>query len=152
MKRLTVAVLTMLALTPLMAAQRGPGKPLEIYVVDTEGGKATLFVSPAGQSLLIDSGNPGMRDTDRIMEVISAAGVKQIDFLLSTHYHVDHWLGLPGMLKTSRSGKALQPDGIESQTIFKNNFPAFNRADMPEGRGFLVQRGRCELLQVGCPT
>jgi S-DNA-T family DNA segregation ATPase FtsK/SpoIIIE len=60
--------------------------------------------------------------------------------------------GMPGLLKTSRSGMALQPDGIESQTIFKNSFPAFNRPDMPEGRGFLVQRGRSELLQVGYPT
>jgi S-DNA-T family DNA segregation ATPase FtsK/SpoIIIE len=59
--------------------------------------------------------------------------------------------GLPGLFKTARSGMALQPDGIESQTIFKNQFPAFNRAEMPEGRGFLVQRGRNELLQVGMP-
>ena len=77
-----------------MAAQRGTAKALDIYVVDTEGGKATLFVSPTGQSLLIDSGNPGNRDTDRIMEVISAAGVKQIDYLLSTHYHGDHIGGM----------------------------------------------------------
>ncbi len=51
-------------------------------------------MSPTGQSLLIDSGNPGNRDTDRIMEVISAAGVKQIDYLLSTHYHGDHIGGM----------------------------------------------------------
>jgi S-DNA-T family DNA segregation ATPase FtsK/SpoIIIE len=57
--------------------------------------------------------------------------------------------GMPGLLKTSRSGLALQPEGIESQTIFKNSFPAFNRAEMPVGRGFLVQRGNTELVQVG---
>ena len=58
-------------------------KPLQIYVVDTEGGKATLFVSPPGRSLLIDTGNPGGRDTDRIMEVIADAGVKKIDYLIT---------------------------------------------------------------------
>jgi S-DNA-T family DNA segregation ATPase FtsK/SpoIIIE len=57
--------------------------------------------------------------------------------------------GLPGLLKTSRSGLALQPDGVEGQSIFRTGFPAFNRADQPEGRGFLVQRGRPEMLQVG---
>ena len=57
--------------------------------------------------------------------------------------------GMPGLLKTSRSGLVLQPEGIESQTIFKNSFPAFNRAEMPAGRGFLVQRGNTELVQVG---
>jgi S-DNA-T family DNA segregation ATPase FtsK/SpoIIIE len=59
--------------------------------------------------------------------------------------------GLPGLLKTSRSGLALQPDGVEGQSIFRTSFPAYNRADQPEGRGFLVQRGRPEMLQVGLP-
>jgi S-DNA-T family DNA segregation ATPase FtsK/SpoIIIE len=56
--------------------------------------------------------------------------------------------GLPALLKTSRSGLALQPDGVEGQTVFRSSFPAFNQADQPQGRGFLVQRGRPEMLQV----
>jgi len=59
--------------------------------------------------------------------------------------------GLPGLLKTSRSGLALQPEGIEGQTIFRSGFPAFTRADIPRGRGFLVERGRPEMLQVAMP-
>ncbi len=59
--------------------------------------------------------------------------------------------GLPGLVKTSRSGLALQPEGIEGQTVFRSSFPAFTRADMPQGRGFLVQRGRPEMLQVAMP-
>jgi S-DNA-T family DNA segregation ATPase FtsK/SpoIIIE len=59
--------------------------------------------------------------------------------------------GLPGLLKTSRSGLALQPDGAEGQMVFRSSFPAFNPADQPAGRGFLVQRGRSELLQVALP-
>jgi len=60
--------------------------------------------------------------------------------------------GLPGLLKTSRSGLALQPDGVEGQTVFRSSFPAFNRMDQPEGRGFLVQRGRPEMVQVALPA
>jgi S-DNA-T family DNA segregation ATPase FtsK/SpoIIIE len=56
--------------------------------------------------------------------------------------------GLPGLLKTSRSGLALQPEGVEGPSIFRSSFPAFNRAEQDEGRGFLVQRGRPEMLQV----
>ena len=68
MKRLAVTAAAIVALTSALVAQRGtPSKPLEIYVVDTEGGKAALWVAPGGQSLLIDSGNPGNRDLDRIM-------------------------------------------------------------------------------------
>jgi S-DNA-T family DNA segregation ATPase FtsK/SpoIIIE len=59
--------------------------------------------------------------------------------------------GLAGLLKTSRSGLVLQPDGVEGQTVFRSSFPAFNRVDQPQGRGFLVQRGRPEMLQVALP-
>ncbi|MEO6143446.1 MAG: hypothetical protein ABIP19_05645, partial [Dermatophilaceae bacterium] len=59
--------------------------------------------------------------------------------------------GLSGLLKTSRSGLALQPDGIEGQTVFRSSFPTVNQGDLPEGRGFLVERGRPQLLQVALP-
>ena len=81
------------------AAQTQPAKTLDMYVVDTEGGHAVLYVSPSGESLLEDTGNPGARDTDRIMAAIEAAGVKQIDHLILTHYHVDHVGGLEELAK-----------------------------------------------------
>jgi competence protein ComEC len=69
-------------------------KTLDIYVSDTEGGKGTLFVTPAGETVLVDTGNPGDRDVGRIMDMIHAAGVTRIDYLISTHYHTDHVGGL----------------------------------------------------------
>jgi len=89
-----------LAVVSLAAfAQNQTGKPLDIYVIDCEGGHATLYVAPNGETLLEDTGNPGGRDTDRIMEAIGAAGVKQIDHLILTHYHVDHVGGLADLAK-----------------------------------------------------
>ena len=79
------------------------GKTLDIYVADTEGGKAALFVSPTGQTLLIDSGNPGERDLTRILAMLSDAGVTKLDYLLSTHYHVDHIGGLQELSRKSPS-------------------------------------------------
>jgi competence protein ComEC len=78
-------------------AQGGSTKPLQIYVIDTEGGKATLFVSPTGQTALLDSGNPGGRDTDRIMLALADAGVTKLDYLITTHYHVDHVGGMQAL-------------------------------------------------------
>ncbi len=99
MQRLATTGVAIVALTGALLAQRGPAKPLDIYVVDTEGGKAALWVTPSGQSVLIDSGNPGNRDHDRIMAAINDAGLKQIDFLILTHYHVDHIGGLQELAK-----------------------------------------------------
>src|SRR5687767_5227446 len=103
MKRLAL-LLALTAIVVASPAAQGPqpsktGKTLDIYVADTEGGKAALFVSPTGQTLLIDSGNPGERDLTRIMAMIGDAGVKQIDYLISTHYHVDHVGGLQELSK-----------------------------------------------------
>jgi beta-lactamase superfamily II metal-dependent hydrolase len=81
------------------ASQPKDAKTLDIYIADTEGGKAALFVSPSRETLLIDSGNPGGRDTDRIVAMIGEAGVTKIDHLVSTHYHVDHVGGMPELAK-----------------------------------------------------
>ena len=74
-------------------------KPLQIYVVDTEGGKAALWITPVGETILIDAGNPGGRDTDRIMAMLNDAGVTKLDYLLTTHYHVDHVGGMQPLLE-----------------------------------------------------
>jgi len=90
----SVSVISALALT-LAAAQ--PGVPtrdtLNIHAVDVEGGKATLVVSPSGESLLIDTGHIGdgaRRDAGRIIAAASDAGVSRIDHLVTTHWHRDH--------------------------------------------------------------
>src|SRR5215475_13151167 len=71
---------------------------LDIYTVDVEGGNATLFVAPSGQSLLIDTGNFGpeasVRDAERIMAAAKDAGLTQIDHLITTHWHLDHFGGM----------------------------------------------------------
>lgn len=66
---------------------------LDIYYIDVEGGGATLLVSPSGESLLIDSGFPGAPHVDRIIAATNDAGLKHIDYLVTTHYHLDHFGG-----------------------------------------------------------
>jgi competence protein ComEC len=65
---------------------------MEIFFVDVEGGQATLFVAPGGQSLLIDTGfaDHADRDANRIVAAAKLAGIKKIDYVLITHYHGDH--------------------------------------------------------------
>jgi len=83
------------------AACFGAARRLEIYFLDVEGGQATLIVTPAGQSLLVDAGWPGYdgRDARRIAEAAKRAGLPQIDYLLMTHYHLDHVGGIPPLVE-----------------------------------------------------
>src|SRR5881296_2882268 len=93
-KRALFLVLFLLCATIAVAQTR---KTLDIYVVDVEGGNAVLFVTPSGESMLVDSGNGGagaVRDAERIVAAAKDAGVTAIDHLLTTHYHGDHIGGL----------------------------------------------------------
>jgi competence protein ComEC len=90
---LLLALLACVAIVPGTTRAQS-GKPLAIYVVDVEGGNATLFVAPSGQSLLIDTGNGGAaaeRDGGRILAAAKDAGLTQIDHLITTHWHGDHF-------------------------------------------------------------
>lgn len=90
--RFALALVIALALAPI--AMRAQRKTLDIYVIDVEGGNATLFVAPSGQSVLIDTGNGGaaaVRDGERILAAVKDAGLTQIDHLITTHWHGDHF-------------------------------------------------------------
>jgi competence protein ComEC len=76
-------------------AADGNDHRLDIYWNDVEGGGATLIVTPAGESILIDSGNPGTRDSGRIHHTAAEiAGLRKIDFFILTHFHIDHFGGV----------------------------------------------------------
>jgi competence protein ComEC len=95
----TCAFLFTFAANPMLTW--GAKGDLQVYFVDVEGGQATLFVTPAGQSLLIDTGWPGNdgRDADRILAATKLAGISKIDYVLLTHYHNDHSGGVPQLVE-----------------------------------------------------
>ncbi|MBZ5583307.1 MAG: MBL fold metallo-hydrolase [Acidobacteriia bacterium] len=84
----------------LLASSLPAAKTLDMWVVDTEGGKSVLLLSPSGQSMLIDTGFPGNndRDANRILEACKAAGVTKIDVLITTHYDMDHVNNTPAVV------------------------------------------------------
>ena len=92
---------------------------LDVIWSDVEGGAATLIVTPSGESVLIDAGNPGGRDSGRIYKAATEAGLKRIDHLITTHMHTDHYGGAAELAK-------LIPIG----TVWDNGIPDKD----PDGR------------------
>jgi competence protein ComEC len=91
--RAVATAIMVVALAITAPAQMRPGSTLNLYLIDVEGGNATLIISPSGESILIDTANGGaaaVRDVDRIMAAARDAGITQIDHLITTHYHTDH--------------------------------------------------------------
>src|SRR5216684_1037908 len=127
-----LGVLSIVALAPVLSvAQTRSSTTLEIYVIDVEGGNAVLFVPPSHESLLIDTGNAGAaaaRDAGRIMDAIKDAGLQQIDHLIITHWHGDHFGGLAELASKVPirefidHGPNVQP-GELADTFLKDTYP-----------------------------
>ncbi|MBL9202337.1 MAG: MBL fold metallo-hydrolase [Opitutaceae bacterium] len=113
--RLSLALLAALAL--VRADQKT--KTLDFHWIDSEGGGSTLIVTPEGESVLIDTGNPGGRDAGRIVAAAKAAGLTRIDHVIITHWHIDHF-----------GGAAEVAQQIPFGTIHQREIPAGD----PDGR------------------
>jgi beta-lactamase superfamily II metal-dependent hydrolase len=97
MKRISWILLLAFGVAAPFVAMQTKRTTLDIYLVDVEGGNATLLVPPSGESILIDTGNGGAnaaRDAGRIMAAVTDAGIHRINHLITTHYHGDHFGGM----------------------------------------------------------
>jgi glyoxylase-like metal-dependent hydrolase (beta-lactamase superfamily II) len=95
---LALLATTIAAPLPALAADDA----LQMVSIDVEGGGGTLFVTPHGKSVLIDTGNPDRGEhpnSESIEKAARSFGLKKIDYLITTHYHSDHIGGLEGVLK-----------------------------------------------------
>jgi beta-lactamase superfamily II metal-dependent hydrolase len=105
-------------------------KPLQVYSIDVEGGQSTLIVSPSGQSLLFDTGWPGFngRDADRIVAATKAAGLKQIDYVLITHFHRDHVGGVPQLVDRMKIGTFIDHGpNLEDSDVTRQDYAAYEK-------------------------
>lgn len=111
-----------------------PG-PLDLYFIDVEGGAATLLVTPAGESVLVDNGWPGFggRDAKRIEHVVRyVAGLSQIDHFVATHWHTDHYGGTEELAKRVRIAhywdRGIPPQATDGAGDFPKLIAAYRAA------------------------
>jgi len=73
--------------TPNAAVAQNRGS-LDIFVLDTEGGEAVLYIAPTGEAMLFDTGRA--ENFDRILALIEQENVQVLDYVIVSHYHGDH--------------------------------------------------------------
>lgn len=138
-------------------------RTLDVYWIDSEGGGSTLIVTPANESVLIDTGNPGGRDSSRIIATAKAAGLSKIDHVLITHWHIDHFGGaaevaqqIPfgtlyerGIPEADPDGRAQSPWPLQSKSY---RAIAAKRVALAPGVAIPLQSGsgRAPKLELRC--
>lgn len=140
MRSVRVFAAVLLGLLPTAgSAGQGDGR-LDIYFIDVEGGAATLFVTPAGESLLIDSGYPGFdnRDRDRIVDVVTQhAGLERIDHALVSHWHLDHYGNHAALTEKIAIGTFWDrgiPDFLQEDQKFPERIGEYRKASQNQSR------------------
>lgn len=113
-----------------VVAAGAASKPLQVVSIDVEGGQSTLIVSPSGESLLIDTGWPGFagRDADRVVSAAKSAGLKQIDYVLITHFHRDHVGGAPQLTERIKIGAFVDHGpNLEDSEVTREDYAAYEK-------------------------
>jgi len=119
-------------------------RPFQIFFIDVEGGQATLIVSPSGQSLLIDTGWRGFdgRDAERIVQAAKAAKIKELDYVLITHYHRDHVGGVPQLANRMKIGTFVDHGpNMEDAKVVKEDYSDYVKTLNKAAQHMVVKPG-----------
>jgi competence protein ComEC len=167
------ATLLFTAATQLSCASAAPplaDAPLTVDLIDVDGGAALLFVTPEGQSLLVDTGwrpgspnpppgatfAPNATSAERIKAAAARHGVTKLDYVMISHYHGDHLGGFLSLLEAMPVGAVIDHGenrerppsigGAPANTSTQDNYLAYLAAIPPRNR-LMVKAG--DTLNIG---
>jgi competence protein ComEC len=136
------------------AGQEDARRGLDIFFIDVQGGAATLLVTPERESILVDSGWPGLEDRDprRIVQVLKErARCDHLDHMITTHWHMDHFGGVAGLARLVEI-KHYWDRGLPEDGDATLDFPDGPKVDDPLGIAYRqASRGKRTALKAGDP-
>jgi beta-lactamase superfamily II metal-dependent hydrolase len=139
---LALALVCLCHLQP--AAANDKDGRFDIYFIDVEGGAATLFVTPAGESLLVDSGSTGNadRDLNRILDVLrDVARLKHLDHAVVSHWHSDHFgnhAALASQIPIKNFWDRGIPETLQEDPKFAENIAPYRAASQNKSKTLKV--------------
>lgn len=147
---LSIVLLLLLSIAPALNAQT-----LRIYHIDVEQGDATLFISPSGHTMLVDSGKNG--HGGRIEAIMDRAGVTQINYFVCTHYHEDHFGGIDDLVRDykvpvletyDRGDKSFLPSSRTESATYRDYMATVGEDAIHMTRGMTIPLD--DLMTVTC--
>lgn len=97
-------------------------KPLRVHMVDVGQGDGLVIVLPDGAVLAVDGGPNINGDYEQFLQ---RKGIERVDYVLLSHAHADHYLGLGAALRRL-------PDDCQAR-VFD---PGFDRTTDPNATGY----------------
>jgi len=102
---------------------------LHCYFLDVGQGDCTVIITPSGKTILIDAGtftsklNPAKTT---ILPFLRSVGVNKIDFLIITHYDLDHYGGATYLNEHIPIYNVIDNDNPNKPIAFTDNLKSIN--------------------------
>ena len=125
---------------------------LRVYFFDIGQGDCTLAINN-GKTMLIDGGNEA--DSQNLIDYMKRLGITKLDYVVATHYDIDHITGLDKIILAFDVGTIYMPTTSETNKEIQELYNATNGKKIIHpivGEYFYLGNSKCTILNCGDNT